>query len=51
MSFALQMSCVSYYSVVDLPFQVANVESVHVYLSRMQMILFPQLNIIFLGYL
>ena len=50
MSFALQMSCFFYCFVVDILFEVVNAESVHPYLLRMQMILFPQLNIIFLTF-
>ena len=51
MSFALQIPCVIYFSVADLPVLLVNVGSVHVCLLRMRMILFRQLNIIFLIFL
>ena len=42
---------VIYFSAADCPFQVNDVDYICDYLLRMQMILFRQLNIIFLTYL
>ena len=44
MSFVLQMSSVIYYSATDLLLKVAAVGYFHIYMSRIQMILFRQLN-------
>ena len=44
MSFVLQMSSVIYYSATDLLLKVAAVDYFDIHMSRMQMILFRQLN-------
>ena len=51
MSFVLPMFYLTCFFAIDLPILLVNADYVHIYLLRMQMILFHQLSIIFLWFL